>query len=391
MKLAVNTLFLVPGDVGGTETYLRETLLAAVREYPNVEFILFTNLENNTLFRELFSDKDNVRCVCLQFRACIRPLRILLEQFLLPFAVKKHAAEILWSPGYTAPFFSFCPQVVTVCDLQYKSFPEDMSRLERATLDFLVRGACRKCDAVLAISEFSRQELIKHDFADAKKTHTILLGVDASFGVSISESEKNECLQELSLEKPYILCVAHSYPHKKIDVLIEAFAEIEDDIPHDLVVVGRHRRGEHLITESLKTLKSKDRYVRFKNGLQYRTLQILYQSADMFVLPSAYEGFGLPVIEAMLAGVPVITTKEGALQEIAGDYAFCVDQINSRNIAEQILKVTSLSGQERVKYAVAAKQWANSFSWKKSARKMFGVFNEVINHNAEPHVKGNEL
>ncbi len=383
MRLGVNTLFLVPGDVGGTETYLRETLVAAVNEYLEVQFILFTNRENDSLFRGLFAGKNNVHYVCLQFRAAIRPLRILLEQFLLPFAVKKYHTDILWSPGYTAPFFSFCPQVVTVCDLQYKSFPEDMSRLERATLDFLVRGACRQCEAVLAISEFSRQELIRYDFADAKKAHTILLGVDASFGAAISENEKNQCLQSLSLAKPFILCVAHSYPHKNVDVLIEAYAEIQNDIPHDLVIVGRSRRGEPLINQALKSLRQRDRYLRFKDGLPYRTLQILFQSADMFVLPSAYEGFGLPVIEAMLAGVPVITTQEGALKEVAGDYAFSVDQINSRNIAEQIVRVSSLSEEERTAKVLAAQQWAKTFTWEESVRKMFDVFARVINNPVE--------
>lgn len=391
MRLGVNTLFLVPGDVGGTETYLRETLLAAVNEYPSVEFILFTNIENNSLFRELFAGKNNVRCICLQFRGAIRPLRILLEQFLLPFVVKKYRADILWSPGYTAPFLSFCPQVVTVCDLQYKRFPEDMSWLERAVLDFLVRGACRKCDAVLAISEFSRQELIKCNFADAKKTHTHLLGVDASFGAPIAEDEKLLCLQKLSLGKPYILCVAHSYPHKKLEVLIEAFAEIEDDIPHNLVIVGRPRRGETLINLALKSLKNKHRYVRFSEGLPYRTLQILFQSADMFVLPSAYEGFGLPIIEAMLAGVPVITTQEGALKEISGGYAFCVDRINSQNFAEQILKVSTLSMEERGAKVFAAKQWAKSFTWKKSAQSMFDVFYKVVNETSKFNTRKDSL
>ncbi len=387
MRLGVNTLFLVPGDVGGTETYLRETLVAAVREYPKVEFILFTNLENNALFKELFAGKENVRCVCLQFRASVRPLRIVLEQLLLPFAVKKHRADILWSPGYTAPFFSFCPQVVTICDLQYKRFPEDMSRLERAVLDFLVRGACRQCDAVLAISEFSRQEIIEFNFADSRKTYTQLLGVDASFGVSIAEDEKQQCLQKLSLDKPYILCVAHSYPHKKLEVLIEAFTEIENDIPHNLVVVGRPRRGEHLVNLALESLKGKDRYFRFSEGLPYRTLQILFQSADMFVLPSAYEGFGLPVIEAMLAGVPVITTQEGALKEISGGFAFYVEQINSHNLAEQMLKVSILSEEEKGAKVQAAQQWAKAFTWKKSAQTMFDIFNKVTNIPPQPITK----
>ena len=391
MRLGINTLFLVPGDVGGTETYLRETIIAAVSEFPEVEFILFTNLENNLLFTELFANQNNVRCVCLKFKASIRPLRILVEQFILPFAVLKHYCDLLWSPGYTAPFFSFCKQVVTVCDLQYKKFPEDMSRLERMALDFLVRGACRQCDAVLAISEFSRHEIIKYKFADERKIHTILLGVDSSFGTPIAEVEKQQCLEKFSLDKPYILCVAHSYPHKKIDVLIEAFAKIESVISHNLVVVGRPRRGEHFLTMALESLKGKDRYFRFTEGLPYQTLQILFQAADMFALPSAYEGFGLPVIEAMLAGVPVITTREGALKEITGGHAFCVDRINSQSFAEQMLKVSLLADEERATKINAAKQWAESFTWKKSAQDMFAVFNKVITSSTESNTKNYPL
>ena len=387
MKVGVNTLFLVPGDVGGTETYLRETLKAAVNEYPDVDFILFTNRENHSLLSELFVRKVNVRCVCLQFKASIRPLRILLEQLLLPFVAKKHDLDILWSPGYTAPFFSFCPQVVTVCDLQYKNFPEDMNLLERAVLDFLVRGACRQCDAVLAISEFSRQELLKHNFVNESKAYTHLLGVDPSFGIPISQDEKKQCLQQLSLDAPYILCVAHSYPHKRIDVLIEAFVKIKDKIPHNLVVVGRPRRGEPRIKQALESIKEQDRYFRFSEGLPYRTLQILVQSADMFVLPSAYEGFGLPVVEAMLAGVPVITTNKGALKEIAENYAFCVEQITGQNFAEKILKLALLAKEDRKSIVDAANQWAKSFTWQKTSRKMFYVFHEVIKTAPESNCK----
>lgn len=377
MKIGINTLFLVPGDVGGTETYLRETLKAAVNEYPGVNFILFTNIENNLLFHELFAKYDNVRCVCLRFRAARRPLRILLEQFLLPFFAKFHKADILWSPGYTAPLVSFCPQVVTICDLQYQRFPEDMSWLERNVLDLLVRGACRRCEAILAISEFSRREIIDSKFAREEKVFTQLLGVDPSFRGLITEGEKKQCLEKLFLNRRFILCVAHSYPHKRIEVLIRAFTEIKDKIPHDLVIVGRPRRGEYLLQEALKVLDEPNRYFRFE-GLPFRALQVLFQSADMFVLPSAYEGFGLPVVEAMLSGVPVITTQEGALKEVSGNCAFHIDQITSEKLAERMLEVSKLSVEKRLEKVATAKKWAEAFTWQKSAQKMFDVFYKVV-------------
>lgn len=378
MRIGINTLFMVPGDVGGTETYLRETLIAALLEYPNTEFIIFTNIENDELLREICSGNANVTFICLNFRAANRPVRILLEQIKLPFVARKHKLDLLWSPGYTAPFLSFYPQVVTICDLQYKSHPEDMSLLERVTLDTLVRGACRMCDAVLGISEFSRQEVIRYNFASPEKVHTILLGADPSFGGAYPEQEKNAVLANtIGGKTPYILCVAHTYPHKKVHVLIEAFLDVMKEIPHKLVIVGRERRGEDLVQKAMSSLEDRSRVVRLKDGVPYSTLQILFQAADMFVLPSAYEGFGLPVIEAMLAGVPVITTQEASLKEVAGNSAFRVDRIDRRGIANQILKVNAISEDERSKVINDGRLWAQSFTWQRSVKTMFDVFDGI--------------
>ncbi len=379
MRLGINTLFMVPGDVGGTETYLRETLLASLVEFPHVEFILFTNNENDGLFRELCDRYSNVHFICLGFNAANRPLRIILEQVKLPIVARKHSLDLLWSPGYTAPFFAPCPQVVTICDLQYKSYPEDMSRIERITLDYLVRGACKRCAAILAISEFSRQEVIAYKFAPPEKVHTVLLGVDPTFGAPIDEGDKRMALEAmLPNGKPYILCVAHTYPHKKVHVLIEAFAQVMDEIPHNLVIVGRERRGEAQIEKAMAQIPDRSRLIRFKDGLPYNSLQILYQAADIFILPSAYEGFGLPVVEAMVAGVPVITSNEGALEEVAGNRAFSIAKIKSDVLAQQILTVVALERKERTERIDAAKQWAETFTWQKSAKTMFEVFHLML-------------
>ncbi len=378
MRLGVNTLFLVPGDVGGTETYVRETLRAAVATFPEVEFVLLTNKENTTLFAEIFRDNTNVTCVSLNFSAARRPLRIILEQTLLPLVVGRHRIDLLWSPGYTAPFYCRCPQVVTVCDLQYKRYPEDMSWLERVTLDFLVRGACRWSNAVLAISEFSRQEIIRHKFAGAEKTFSHLLGVDSSFACEHNEQEVAQTLSQLSIPRPFILSVAHSYPHKKLDLLVEAFTLVEKSIPHHLVIVGKARRGEAKIEAALKRLNNPARYLRFNQGIPLRSLQHLYHGADMFVLPSAYEGFGLPVVEAMLAGTPVLTSNEASLAEVGGKHAFRFEELSAECVAENIIHVLQLDTGSRQHQVGMARQWAASFTWKQAAEQMFAVFNNVL-------------
>jgi glycosyltransferase involved in cell wall biosynthesis len=380
MRLGINTLFLVPGDVGGTETYLRETLLACLQEFPDLQYILFTNNENNALLRTLCAGHNNVVFDCLGFNAANRPLRIILEQAKLPLAARKHRLDLLWSPGYTAPFFAPCPQAVTVHDLQYKSFPEDMSLLERITLDILVRFACFRCQAIIAISEFTRSELLKYGFTDERKVFTVLEGVDPSFAATQSYNQQ-QCLARLSLspEMPFILCVAHTYPHKRVALLVEAFNQLLDRIPHVLVLVGRARRGDPAVLQAIERSPQPSRIIRFQEGLPGEDLRRLYQSADMFVLPSMYEGFGLPVLEAMMAGTPVITTSAASLPEIGGDHALYINSHSATELAEKIKQVHAFSQQDRKRHTDAAQAWAHTFTWQRSAQHLINCFRTVLN------------
>ncbi|MCI5126215.1 MAG: glycosyltransferase family 1 protein, partial [Candidatus Electrothrix sp. AR5] len=330
MRLGVNTLFLVPGDVGGTEVYLRNTLTAMAELLQSGDaLVLFTNQENDSLLRADLAGFPQVEFHKVPCRAAVRPVRILVEQFLLPLVARKARVDVLWSPGYTAPAICFSPQAVTVCDLQYKSYPEDMSRLERITLDILVRTACLRCQAVLTISEFSRQEVIRYGFAKVEKVHATLLGVTNAFAdraISADNAEQTieQTLHNVGVSRPFLLCVAHTYPHKNVNKIITAFSLIQERIPHQLVLVGKGRRGEQAVTESLLNLNEPNRVIRL-HGLTEKELRVLYQEAAIFVLPSSYEGFGLPVVEAMMAGLSVVTVKAASLPEVGGEHALYVN------------------------------------------------------------------
>ncbi len=375
LHLGVNTLFFVPGDVGGTETYLREMLLAITQGYPEMSLTLFTNLENDVVLRKILADHAHVSYVCLGFRAAVRPLRILIEQVLLPLAVLRSSVTMLWSPGYTAPFWAGCPQAVTVHDLQYKQHPEDLSWLERRTLDVLVRTACRRCEAVITVSQFSRNEIVDYDFASPEKVHVVIEGVDQSFGVPVTEGSALQDLKNtLSLDNPYILCVAHTYPHKNVHLLVDAFAKIYDLIPHNLVIVGKARLGEPAMREAVSRLPVKSRLYRFENGVSFETLRLLYQKADMFVLPSTYEGFGLPVLVAMIAGVPVITVNKASLPEVGGRHALYVDDPSAETLSRKVLALIHANTSEKQENVDAAKKWATSFSWQKAAHEIIEIF-----------------
>ncbi len=372
-RLGVNTLFLVPGDVGGTETFIRETL-KALADCDGITLVVFTNRDNDRVLRRDLLEKQHIEFVQLDFSAASRPVRILLEQAWLPFAAIGKRLDYLWSPGYTAPFWAPCPQAVTIPDLQYKSHPEDMSRVERLTLDTLVRMACRRSRLVFTISEFSKREVVRYGFAPVEKVHAVLLGVDRGFATVADAEKSKESLGEyIPTDRPYILCVAHSYPHKNIHLAIEAFCLLEEVIPHNLVVVGKPRRGEDAVEKATSMLQHPERYIRFNSGLPYHVLQMLYRWADVFVLPSAYEGFGLPVIEAMMAGVPVVTTQAGSLPEVGGRWVAYAVSISASDIAEEIRRITAMPVEERKALTEGARNWADEFTWSRSATQLFDI------------------
>lgn len=378
MRIGVNTLFHVPGDIGGTETYLIETLKEMVAGWPEHRFLFFTSLSNDQQLRRLFADEPHVAFHRLAFAAANRPLRILAEQFWLPLVVWRHSPDVLWSPGYTAPCWAGCPQVVTIHDLQYKSHPEDMSWLEKNTLDVLVRIACARSTRIIAVSNFSKAEIVRFDFAQEAKVVAIPEGVDASFSTPVTDSRTlAEFAQLIPPERPYILCVAHSYPHKNVDLLVEAFAKITEKIPHNLVIVGKERRGEERVRVAMSSGISPKRLVRCKDGVNFTLLKLLYQRAALFVLPSAYEGFGLPVLEAMMAGAPVLTSNRASLPEVAGEHAFYVETLDEQGLSSKMLAILNRTFDGPVPDQHTARSWAGKFTWRRGAEQTMAVLHQA--------------
>jgi glycosyltransferase involved in cell wall biosynthesis len=365
MRIGVNTLFMVPRDVGGTEVYLRMNLQEMSKSFPDHTFVLFTTEENDAVFRSDLLEHKNVEFRKIRIRAANRPVRIVAEQTILPIHAMRADLDVLWSPGYTAPFFSSCPQVVTIHDLQYLSFPEDMKWLERKTLDFLVRGACRKCCRILTVSQFSKDELVRHGFADSQKIDVVYEGVDKKFcrpQAQLSPEER----KFIPPDTPYILCVAHTYPHKQVHLLVEAFGLIQNKIPHHLVLIGKARRGEDKVQEALKNIGERSRVHRFF-GLEARDIIEVFHQADLFVLPSIYEGFGLPVLEAMIAGIPVVTTRSASIPEVGGDLVNYVKEVSGPGFAESIMSYLSLTQERKEAMISSATERAKKFCWRSSA------------------------
>ncbi|MDD5708555.1 MAG: glycosyltransferase, partial [Kiritimatiellae bacterium] len=185
MHVGVNSLFLLPGAVGGSETYLIETLRALIPRHDGA-LTIFTNRENNGLLRDEFGHQ--ARCELLDINAASRVKRIVCEQTLLPRRAQAARLDVLWSPGYTAPWRTPCPQAVSILDMQYRRHPADLTPAAWLATQLLVTMAARRCRRVLAISEFSRREIARYTRARPEAIDVTPLGVAREFAMPASDA-----------------------------------------------------------------------------------------------------------------------------------------------------------------------------------------------------------
>ncbi len=369
MKIGVNALFMIPGQVGGAETCLRRTLEEMAKMDGGHELTVFCNRENLPVIA-----RDMKQCgaqsVCLvdtHVRASNRPERILSEQFTLPSLVKRSGVEVLWSPGYTMPLRCPCPRVTSVLDVQYLHHPEDFSWLALQATKFLVGAACDKSERVIAISEFVRQELIRYTDTPVERIDVISQGVDPRFFEEVpAEHRAERCLALTGGADPFLLAVSNTYPHKRMELAVEAFGKIMDSIPHRLVLLGRPRLGEEKVEKAIAALPDPGRVVRLQY-VEQQDMFALYQSAECMLFPSVYEGFGLPVAEAMAAGLPVVASRAASIPEVGGDTISLVAPGDVDALAAEVKTILALSPVDRVVRIDKARTRARRFDWKTTA------------------------
>jgi len=297
-----------------------------------------------------------------------RYARIVREQVELPRRVKASGVDVLWSPGYTSPRFLSCPAVTSILDMQYRTHPEDLTPLARLVTDLLVTSACRRSRRIITISEFSKREIVRFTGTSPEHVHVTHLAADPAFAAPLPPKELRRRLDRLlGYDDPFLLAVSNTYPHKNIASAVRSFGELTESTSHRLVLVGQPRLGEKQVQKTVADLPDPGRLVRLNYLSDRDDLRALYQGAEVFLFPSLYEGFGLPVLEAMMAGVPVVTTNCGAIEEVAGRYAVQFDPGKPGDLTGKISQVLSWGKEERAAFVSRARARSGEFSWARTA------------------------
>jgi glycosyltransferase involved in cell wall biosynthesis len=353
VRIGVNALYLIPGGVGGTEIYLRQLLTALAGIDAANEYFVFTNLETGA---DLVPRQANFQWKPQAVHARFRPARIAWEQIVLPLEVSRYRLNVLFNPGFTAPAFAFCPCVTVFHDLQHKRHPEHFRWFDLPFWRLLLWLSAHRSGKLIAVSEATRADLLRFYRLPADRVVVIHHGVETAFFE----------LDRKPIES-YVLCVSTLHPHKNLERLIRVYARRSRD--YRLVLAGMrgfHTRTLEALIEQLGLTGS----VQLTGWLPREELYRLYQRALAFVYPSTFEGFGMPVLEALASGIPVACSDIPVLREVAGEAALFFDPLDEDAIDASLARIVS-DAALRSQLAAAGRERARPFAWERAAVQTF--------------------
>jgi glycosyltransferase involved in cell wall biosynthesis len=358
-RIGVNALYLIPGGVGGTEIYLRELLAALAVVDTTNEYLIFTNQETGS---DLVPRQANFLWKPQAVRANSRPARILWEQIVLPLEAGRYRLDVLFNPGFTAPLLAPCPCVTTFHDLQHKRHPEHFRWFDLPFWRFLLWAAAHRSRRIIAVSEATRADLLRFYRLPPERIAVVPHGVNPEFfGLDRARSED------------YLLCVSTLHPHKNLERLIRAYSRGKRN--RKLVLAGMRGFQTEVIERLVRDSGVSDS-VRLTGWVPRDELLRLYEQAFAFVYPSTFEGFGIPVLEALAAGIPVACSSIPPLHEVAGEAALFFDPVDEDSIGEALDRI-STDDVLRARLATAGPERARRFTWQRSAELTLQTINET--------------
>lgn len=365
MLIALNLLYLIPGVVGGTETYATSLIHALARTDDDNEYVVFVNQGAADLD---ITPGDNFRRVVCPFIALRRIVRYSWEQAVLPIQLRREAPDLVHSLGYVAPLAARGPHVVTVHDLNYLGHRGRRTAAGRRAFRFFVEQTVKRADHIITISNFSRGEIVRNLAVDESKI-TVIHEAGHELNGTGSAATSVQSIHS-PLPTPYVMAFSSLSAHKNIARLIAAFGMISHRVPHSLILVGHLPENPVVRAEIEKT--GSDR-VRFTGYLPDDEVRSLLQQSSLFAFPSLYEGFGIPILDAQHAGVPVACSDVASLPEVAGEGARLFDPLSAESIADA-LSACLLDMDLREKLVRKGCENAARFSWDKVARETLAVY-----------------
>jgi glycosyltransferase involved in cell wall biosynthesis len=366
--VGLNLAFLTPGNQGGLEVYARK-LIEGLLAHDDLQLTAFVSRSAGDL-----SLGSRVHTVVLPITPDDRKQWVIGDQFYIPRAAGSEKCEILHNLASTSPIFGHAQRVTTIHDLNYKLAPGAHSRGLTLGMSLLVRAAARRSHRLIAVSQSTADDLVNYLRVPEAKVDVVLNGVDLE--PTVTPTPEGALRAALNLgSRTVLLSLSAKRPSKNLLRLLQAHAMLSAPRPI-LVLPGYPTLHEEELRAAAKYLGT-DRDVRFLGWISDEDREGLYALAAIFVFPSLYEGFGLPPLEAMARGVPVLTSGRGSISEVVGNGALLIDPESVEDIFNGIRRLLDDS-RERERLRFLGRLRAAQFSWAKTAKETRAVYLQAL-------------
>ncbi len=305
------------------------------------------------------------------------------NDLVLPYTLKRRGIEILHTPHFNIPRFLRCKSVITIHDCVHILFPNYApSKAAYDQARKTTRRAIRRSSHILAVSAATQRDLMRLFSVPEEKITVAYNAIDESVVLSKGAAEQKQVLERYQIQDPFLLYAGNIKPHKNIARLIEAFSVLKSELKESevwrnlkLIIIG-DELSKHQVLRRTVIRSGVQHDVRFFGFVPYDTLKVFYKSAEIFVFPSLYEGFGLPPLEAMANGTPVLTSNVSSLPEVVGDAAVLV---NPENVFEICKELKHLLFDHNMRAELIAKGFKQSrrYSWKDCAKVVLRTYQRV--------------
>jgi glycosyltransferase involved in cell wall biosynthesis len=354
----------------GIGTYVRNLLRHLSRIDHETEYVLLCRPSDRGIAAEL---GENFRCVIEA-----SPAYSVREQLLVPMDLRREGVDLFHAPHYVLPPLTPCRSVVTIHDCIHLRFPQYLpNKLGYAYARASLWVATHRSNRIMTVSEASKRDILRYFRVPESKIDVIYNAIDERFGELPDAEEILRVRERYQLNDPFVLYAGNIKPHKNLERLIEAFHTLRrGELQHvKLLIIGDEISKYATLRRAVHRYKL-HKHVRFFGFVPDRTLAVLYRLAGVFVFPSLYEGFGLPPLEAMASGTPVITSNVSSLPEVVGDAALLVDPYEPEAIADAMRRVLT---DQRLRDDLVRKGLvrASEFSWDRSVRRVREIYEEA--------------
>jgi glycosyltransferase involved in cell wall biosynthesis len=359
---------------GGVKVYTQRLLRALFDLKSGHEFVL---LYRNPALVGTYGSESGVEEVAIPGRSILT-----WDQLAVPAAVRRYGIDLLYNPKYSIPLAAPCPSVWVCHGLDWYVMPWASKRIDRLSHQFLVPRYASRADAIIAVSEITRQHVMQYLRVPPDRVMTVYSGVDNVFRSRPNQSRLNEIRTRYSLPQRFLLYAGAIYPPKNFARLVRAYAEVGPERGIPLVVAGGENRylSEREIEEP--SALGIAEWVRWPGWVNQEDLAGFYSLADALLLPSLFESCGLPVLEAMAAGTPVVTSDRYGTQELARDAAVLVDPDSVEGIAAGIRRVLD-DAAGRAQLISAGLARSREFTWDRCASQTLQVLETVAERRAK--------